>query len=201
MCFSLGLAHLACGADKDDGGQPLSLTSYPTTPATGGGAPHPMGGSGGAGGEGGVGGATSCEASSTCATSQTLGIISGDTGTDQENTTGFRSRFVRVNVTENDSGATGASMKVYARLSSPSGVDFDLHAYLDPDSMNLACDMPYASSENQVPFDDEVSLEWGEGAVPNGGIDGRDVVFEVRHVSGTCGAASTWTLTIFGNQL
>jgi hypothetical protein len=196
----------ACGADKEDGGQAVVIGSYPTTPAEGGRPDLGPGGGGGfaGGGSGGAsagGGAVSCAHQGTCAASQSLGIVSGDTGMDQASATDWPSRFVRINVTEDDSGVTGAPMQVYARLISPPGANFDLYAYLDPDSMTLACNAPYAQSVHPAGTDDEISLDWGEGSVPNGGIDGRDVVYEIRHVTGACGPSSEWALSVFGNQL
>ena len=48
---------------------------------------------------------------------------------------------------------------------------------------------------------DVVNLQWGEtGIVANGSDDDRDVMIEVRNVSGTCAVGQNWTLALIGNQ-
>jgi hypothetical protein len=47
---------------------------------------------------------------------------------------------------------------------------------------------------------DTVSVQWGEGTIPNGDDDSRPITIEVRHVSGLCDASHKWSLKVTGNN-
>ncbi len=140
----------------------------------------------------------SCASPNTCPASQDLGSVSGDTGSGTRTSSATTSKWLKVRITEDDDGIIGSKLKVRISLSSPPGSNFDLYAYLPGGSSGVLCTGPTSSSTNSG-APDEVTFDWGEGLVPNGSDDSRNVSIEVRHVSGTCAAGQSWTLTVRGN--
>ena len=56
-----------------------------------------------------------------------------------------------------------------------------------------------AGSSTSTGGSDRVSQSWGEGLIPNGSDDSRNLSVEVRWVSGSCAPGSKWTVTVRGN--
>lgn len=144
-----------------------------------------------------------CAAPTACASGKLLAEMTGDLGTDTRTASGTTSTWITVPVVEGDTGPfaiTGRSMRVRATLTSPTGVDFDLYAYISSDLSKRECSL-VAQSSRRTTATDTVNLEWGEsnGGLSNGSRDDANVTFEVRRVSGTCDASTTWTLNIEGN--
>jgi hypothetical protein len=152
---------------------------------------------GGGGNDG--GGGISCAATNTCPTAQSLGTVSGDTGSATANGSGATSQWLSVRVTEDDNSVIGKALKVKVTLTSPSSANFDLYLYVNKGTDQVEC-TTLSGSSTQTSGPDTVSLTWGEGAVANGVDDSRTVSIEVRNVSGTCDPGSTWTLLVQGNQ-
>lgn len=146
------------------------------------------------GGDGGV-----CLATNACASARDIGKVSGDSNADQLTAKGSVSEWLSLRVTE-DATLTGASLKVKLTLLSPTDENFDLFVHYDPLMDVVKCAPPAsASSTQQAGISDSVSLSWGEGVVPNGGLDDRTLRIEVRHVSGACKPGAEWTLIVQGN--
>jgi hypothetical protein len=157
---------------------------------------------GGTGSDSGDGGnATSCTSPDTCsASATTLTSIAGDQSGPTDNATGTTSEWLRIDLTEQDNSPLGHPMKVTAVLTSPSGSNFDLYAYLGSKVGDIQCTTPKGQSTNPAGQTDTVSFEWGEmGTFANGTDDSATVMLEVRWVSGTCSSGSTWSLAAHGN--
>lgn len=155
-------------------------------------------------GDGGGASGGGCAAPTACASGKLLAEMTGDIGTDTRTASGTTSTWITVPVVEGDTGPfaiTGRSMRVRATLTSPTGVDFDLYAYVSNDLSKRECSLVAQSSRRTTPTD-TVNLEWGEsnGGLSNGSRDDANVTFEIRRVSGTCDATTTWTLNIEGNK-
>ena len=147
-----------------------------------------------------AGGTTSsCASGNICTGATDLGTISGDTGADVKTASGTGSHWFTIRVTENDSSVTGLSLLAKAELISPAGANFDLYVYLAGGSSGQECSAVKSSSTNASGLD-STTIEWGEsGLFSNGSDDSRTVTVEVRWVSGTCSAASPWSLTVRGD--
>jgi hypothetical protein len=151
------------------------------------------------GGGGGGGGGTSCASANVCAGATDLGTISGDTGSDSKTAQGTGSYWFTVRVTENDSSISPLTLLTKAELTSPPGTNFDLFVYVASGGSGQECSAVKASSTNASGLD-TAKAEWGEtGIFSNGSSDDRTVTVEVRWISGTCSAATPWTLTVYGN--
>lgn len=168
-----------------------------------GGASGDAGDDGGDGGtDGGDGGnPTSCMSSDTCsANAMTLTSLAGDKSGPTDTATGTTSEWLRIDMTEQDSSLTAHAMKITAALTSPSGSNFDLYAYLGSKVGDIQCATPKGQSTNPAGQTDTVSFQWGEtGTFANGSDDSATVMLEVRWVSGTCSSGSTWSLSVHGN--
>lgn len=141
-----------------------------------------------------------CASPNTCPAATDLGSVSGDTGADTKTFQGSGSQWFKVRVTENDSNLFGVELQMRAELQSPAGTNFDLFVYRAGGSSGQECSAVTTSSTSTGAFD-SASMNWGEGTISNGSNDDRTVTVEVRHVSGTCAAASKWTLTVRGDTL
>jgi hypothetical protein len=154
---------------------------------------------GGGGGGGGGGTTTSCATPNICSSATDLGSISGDTGADVKTASGTGSQWFKIRVTEDDSSVTGLSLLTRVELVSPPGANFDLFVYLAGGSSGQECATVKSSSTNASGLD-TTSTEWGEsGLFSNGSDDSRTLSIEVRWVSGTCSAATPWSLTVRGD--
>ncbi len=149
----------------------------------------------------GDGGGGSCVAPNTCLAAADVGKISGDTSKYPTVTaTDFTSKWMLINVSEDDNNPLGKNLNFHASLTSPPGANFDLFLYVNAGGSptDRACTAVSASSTNAT-GDDTASLNWGEGTPANGSDDSRIVSVEVRWISGTCAPGSKWTLTLTGN--
>ena len=150
---------------------------------------------------GGDAGVASCTSLNNCGAATDLGSVSGDTGADTKTAQGTGSEWLKVRVSESDSGLFGARMHAKVELQSPTGTNFDVFVYVAGKPMGQECSAVTASSTSTGGFD-SASMSWGEsdGGFSNGSDDSRTVTVEVRHVSGTCAPDAKWTLTVRGNS-
>ncbi len=142
---------------------------------------------------------TGCMGTTTCNGVSSIGNISGDTGAQTLSAQGYQSTWIHVRTTEDYDGIDAVSMTFRATLTSPASANFDLFLYVNTGSDVLECATPRGSATTTGT--DVVNLQWGEtGIVANGSDDDRDVMIEVRNVSGTCAVGQTWSLALIGNQ-
>jgi len=135
--------------------------------------------------------AGSCDATTSCAANVAMGTVRGDIGTDIVTTTGTRSEWLQVTVSEGNSSIVAADLKFTAVLTSPPGMDFNLYVYESPCGSGL-----YGQSTNPAGQTDTVTGGWGDTL---GVDDTRVVILEVRYAAGgVCGA--TWTLEVDGDR-
>ncbi len=139
-----------------------------------------------------------CLSTDTCANTNVLGAVSGDTATPKLLATGYRAAWLRVRVTEDDSDIGGKLVRLKLRLTSPSTAMFDVIAYVNvgTDIMECVTTRGTATSNGNI---DEVILDWGESGGANGNNDGRDVSIEIRPTSTSCTTSQLWSLEIEGN--
>jgi hypothetical protein len=139
-----------------------------------------------------------CASADACLTSVRLGTLSGDTGHEMLTASGSRAAWLRVRVTENDATLTGRKLRVAAKLTRPAAAEFELRIYVNATTDALECATPLGTSV--AICDTRVArASWGEDTFPNGADDSRDVVIEVRPISGTCVPTGLWELTLEGN--
>lgn len=154
---------------------------------------------GGAGGTGGSGGIP-CNATNTCMGATSIGTVSGDDGSDQVTQSGATGQWLKLRVSEDDSSPLAQQMHVALTLSVPSGLNFDLYAYLDVDNDVVECGKVMDFSMKPAGTSETIDLVWGEtGTFANNSDDDRWVMLEVRYLSGDCDASKKWTLTAKGN--
>jgi hypothetical protein len=156
----------------------------------------------------GAGGPTlACDFRTDCEGGVLLGSVSGDQRSPALGADGLTSAWVLVRVTEDLSSVAGRPLRVTATLTSPPGVDFELHAHgvlqapdggVDPAAVSCAAEVGQAVTRGRT---QTLDLSWGEqaGAYANGVDDGRTLALEVRHRAGPCGGDASWTLTVQGN--
>ncbi|MEO7097429.1 MAG: hypothetical protein ABI175_29480 [Polyangiales bacterium] len=205
------------GAGKDSGGVGTD-TSTPgkdsSTPGvdTGGGGTDTGGGGTDTGGGGtdtstgtDTGGGSKCTVAdvSMCASSTTMGSVSGDTGSGTKTATGSDGQWLQINVTEDDSGIfSSKDLKVKITLDSPAGENFDLYVYQGKDKGDgggLEC-TTVAGSSTLSSGSDAVSLNWNDNHPVGGHDDTRTITIEVRPAGDPCDPSATWTLTVAGNK-
>lgn len=185
---------------RDSATPPQKDAASPTDAGTGDSGPLVDGGGDGGTTDGGTG---QCVAPNTCVGGITMTPVSGDKNADTSTQTGSTSRWLTIRVSEDDSSILdGKKLKLKLTLTSPPGTNFDLRVFLADDGSGKKCppDAPDRTS-NVVSGQDTASLEWGEGFIPNGSNDDRNVSIEVVHVSGTCTTGQNWTLLAEGNKL
>jgi hypothetical protein len=141
-----------------------------------------------------------CPSTDTCAAAMMLGTVSGDKNNQKLTAMGYRAAWYRVRVTEDNEGAGGLSLRVAAKLTSPPAVDFDVLVYVNTGSDVVECSAT-TGTVTANGLVDTVKAEWGEGVIPNGVDDDRNVSIEVRPKSGQCMSSYTWQLEIEGNWL
>jgi hypothetical protein len=140
-----------------------------------------------------------CNSGAVCTGAMDLGSVSGDSGNATVQGSGYESQWFKVRVTEDDSGPFGTPMNLTVNLTSPTQVNFDLFLYVNTGSDVVECSTPSAQSTN-TGTTDQAHLQWGEtGTFSNGNDDGRTVSIEVRPISGTCAAGSTFQLVVYGD--
>ena len=137
----------------------------------------------------------------TCASAMSLGTVSGDTGAATLSASGYQSAWFRVRVTEDYSAEFGLALRMLAKLTSPSGAAFDAFVYVNAGTDTIECNTTTGTVTTAGNVK-SVHAEWGEGFIPNGADDSRDVTIEVRPAGGTsCSTGQTWQLQIDGNWL
>jgi hypothetical protein len=110
---------------------------------------------------------------------------------DARTATGSASEWLEVTVAEASSAFPLQDLRFTATLTSPPGMNFDLHVYQSPCGSGS-----YGSSTNGAGQTDTVSSGWADTL---GADDSRTVILEVRHVGGgVCGAS--WSLEVDGNK-
>jgi hypothetical protein len=123
-----------------------------------------------------------------------LPSIAGDTGNDHQGATGTTSKWLAVEVMEQNNLPVSLSFK--ATLSSPPGIVFQLFAYQGNVSNPLCGVTPTAGTGTPSVVDETWPDHWGFD-------DSTWWVLEVRHISGgenaACDPSATWTLSIDGN--
>ncbi len=134
-----------------------------------------------------------CAAALLCSDAEDLGTIAGDVVGEERSRQASGSRFYSINVTEDDQNVTGAAMILTATLVSPPGANYDIYLYAD------ACGgEPVARSTKGAGTTDKATFTWGEGVFPNGGLDNRTILIEVRNANETCEANDKFTLVVRG---
>jgi len=141
-----------------------------------------------------------CPSAATCQAAPSIGSVSGDTGNAKLTASGYQSAWFRVRVTEDDSDVPGLTLRVGATLTSPPGVDYDVFVYVNEGSDVVECTTTVGTTTTNGTVNQN-HAEWGEGLIPNGSDDSRDVSIEVRPISGACNPATPWQLEIEGNWL
>jgi len=129
-----------------------------------------------------------------------LGSVSGDTGNAKLTAQGFKSAWYKVRVTEDDSAVPGLTLRVAARVTSPPGVTFHVATYVNTGSDVVECSTG-SGTPTTSGMTEEIKLEWGEGVVPNGSDDGRDVSIEVKAPASGCSSSLMWQLEVEGDWL
>jgi hypothetical protein len=202
-----GLQALPAEAGNDDEASTTRLppsTEDAGEPKTDGGAASDGGDGGGSADAGKAdagadAGSASCASPNACVGATDLGSISGDTGAGVKTAQGSGSQWFKIRISEDDSGVLGTSLLAKAQLTSPPGTNFDLHMYVASNSGGATVECSSVTKSSTTTGADSATAQWGEGALPNGGDDGRNVTVEVRWVSGTCTPSAKWTLTVRGN--
>lgn len=142
-----------------------------------------------------------CASTQMCSSAMMLGTVSGDTGNAKLTAMGYQSAWFRVRVTENDSNPFGLTLRVGAKITSPSGAAFDTFIYVNGGSDVVECTTTTGTTTTAGNVK-TVHAEWGEGTISNGNDDGRFASIEVRPAAGAaCGPAQTWSLEVEGNWL
>lgn len=167
------------GEEEDSGEEPIDV------------------GDGGKDGGGDGGTVPACPPANNCASATELEGVSGDTGADVRETSSRASKWFKVPVVDKIT-IFNPIESVTIELESPPGTNFDLYAYLPPDAETDACKGVTPRKSTKTSGKDSVSLDWED---VSGSSDTREVVIEVRHVSGTCPAPENWKLKVTGNTL
>lgn len=144
----------------------------------------------------GGGAAISCAPTNTCATARKsiIASIPGDDALVPLEMRGSTSEFVQLRITE--SSSLWYDLKVKATLVSPPGTNFDLLMYVPSGDTATDCSV-FAAASSATSGEDVVRATWSDSLVSD---DSRNVVFEIRNVSGMCSnnPAARWVLKIQG---
>jgi hypothetical protein len=140
-----------------------------------------------------------CPSTATCVTAMMLGEVSGDTNSPKLTASGYQSAWYRVRVTEDyNDPLDGEALRLSAKLTSPTGVDFDVFVYRGPNANTAECAAPSGTVTTNGTVN-EARLEWGEGADPNGVNDVALISIEIRPISGACASTKQWQLEVQGD--
>ena len=143
---------------------------------------------------------SSCSTTEMCPTATMLGAVSGDTGNMKLTAAGYRAAWFRVRVREDNSGFSGLDLRLAAKVTSPTMAPFDVFVYLNAGSDVVDCSTMVGTTLTNGNVE-QVQVEWGEGAIPNGADDSRDVSIEVRPRGGSCAPGQPWMLELEGNWM
>lgn len=141
--------------------------------------------------------ANTCVSAQTCQSAQMLGAVSGDQGADTLSASGYQSAWYRVRVTEDYSSEIGLKLRVAAKLT---GTGYEAFLYVNAASDTIECSTTTGTVMQNGNMR-ETRAEWGEGLIPNGADDSRNVTIEVRPTGTSCSMSSGWQLEIDGNWL
>ena len=140
-----------------------------------------------------------CAGTATCQTATMLGNVSGDSQNQKLTASGYQGAWYRVRVSEDNSGIGGLSLRVAAKLTSPTAPMFDVFVYVNTGSDVVECSTT-TGSVSTTGMTKQVRAEWGEGTISNGSDDGRNVSIEIRPLMTTgCSPTATWQLEVEGN--
>ena len=142
-----------------------------------------------------------CPSSDTCPGAMMLGTVSGDTGNMKLNASGYRAAWFRVRVSEDDDQVPGLTLRVASKLTFPAGVGFETFVYVNAGNDVASECSTTTGTRSTVGNVQTVKAEWGEGLIPNGLNDDRNVSIEVRPVGTNCSPSAMWQLEIEGNWL
>jgi hypothetical protein len=142
-----------------------------------------------------------CSSADTCAGAMVLGSVSGDNTSAKLSASGYQAAWFRVRVTEDDQDIPGLALRVSSKLTFPASVGFETYVYVNAGSDVASECATTTGTRSTVGNVQTVRAEWGEGFVPNGSDDGRNVSIEVRPVGGNCSMGQMWQLEIEGNWL
>lgn len=144
-----------------------------------------------------------CANPTACASGASLGSVSGDTGSDFLQTTGTSSKWLLVRVTENDSSVfSRPPIRARFTLIHNPNTRFDLYLYKagNNGSGTRNCSSVSATGARGSTTNlTTASLSWDDTTGFGGNDDSANVMVEVRHVSGACGAGREWQLSVDGN--
>lgn len=139
-----------------------------------------------------------CMDPGTCQAAMSIGMVSGDQGSASIGGSGTDPTWLRFRVTEDDDSLVGAQLRFTATLTSPGGANFDLYVYRGMEGGTTGCNGLLMQSTGAGP-QDSVTMQWGEGLVPNGLDDSAWVAVEIRAKDDQCAPPEEWTLTVTGN--
>ena len=144
------------------------------------------------------GGAMTCMNMLGCTTAMVLGVVSGDENSDTLHASGSEPTWVTFRVTENNEDISGEALSFMATLTSPPGYDFDLYAYRGSEGGMSGCG-GVSDESTGVGMLDVVDMNWGEGAVANGGDESAWVALQIEVKNGMCDPTAEWTLEVEGD--
>lgn len=140
-----------------------------------------------------------CMAAGTCQAAMSIGAVSGDSGSPSVGESGTDPTWLRFHVTEDDDSLVGAPLSFTATLVSPAGANFDLYVYRGVEGGATGCN-GFLMQSTSAGTQDAVSMQWGEGLVPNGLDDSAWIAVEIRAKDDLCAPPQEWTLTVTGNS-
>lgn len=143
----------------------------------------------------------SCDPTALCPDLESIGSVSGDTDSPSITANGTRSKWLKVRVTEDDSGLTAVALSATLTLDSPAGSNFDLYVYVanTAQQTDIECTKLTKASTNASGAD-VVSIGWPDKQGVGGLEDGRNVTVEIRFAGGTCPDTAPWSLLVEGNK-
>ncbi len=205
----------ATDASRDgssDGGSRDGSASDASTPdgGPGDGAPRPDGAQDGSvdasidsGVDAGAPPVDPCAYPNSCASGRTLGSVRGDEGTDFLRGTGATSEWLLVRVTEASSSISAVDLRARFRLTHHPQTTFDLYVYRAGNSSSSTRNCSSVTGTGSRTTTTNVTtatLAWEDTRGVFSGIDDdANVMVEIRHVSGPCGAGREWILEVDGN--
>jgi len=131
----------------------------------------------------------------TCETAATLGSVSGDRGSEVDET-GSGSTWRLVEVQETSGSIFEQDLSYTVALESPPGVDYDLFVYQGPQGGEPDCGATAIQGTANGTLE-TVSADWDDDQGIGGEDDGLWLAIEIVNVSGS-DCAAQWTLTVTG---
>ncbi len=133
-----------------------------------------------------------------CTTYVNLGSVRGDQGADTVSHAGYGEKWLRVFVSEADSGLSCVYLSATVVLTPPQGTDYDLTVYCDNCTTVAGSSSAGGSAVDtvQVRWDEAASVSWPV-CVPSGSGSGRYLYVKVRYFSAN--VCSNFNLAVYGN--